>query len=245
MQSFDDIKNHALELMKAHGFPITEEIFIAVDEKLPFMGYTTVRNGKPLIVISKWSIATDMVMGLIFHELGHVYMTEINHPSHDYLLHKKVIDNIWQEKEMYSYQADIIHSIINNIQDLYADDISFPVYINDSGKSDLSEFFLGWIRKPILSPTSKEEAWENAEALLSAAFAKANLKRHKATDTDGKIEKAVQLFLSKLPPKLAKKFNYFEDAMVNLPAKTTDVKFRKLLDEYLREFLKLTETPQN
>jgi hypothetical protein len=241
MKTLDEAKDHALELMKSAGFPIKEEITIAVDEKLPFMGYTTQRNGKPLIVVSKWSLATDMSMGLIIHELGHVYMIELNHPSHNPYLHSKATQNALQGKKIYPYQIQIIHNIINNIQDLYADDISFPVYINKSGKNDLSEFFLGWIRKPKSAPFSREDAWKNTEMLLSAAFAKANLERHKTVDTNGKVKKALEIFLSKVDPKLAKKFEYFKKLMVNLPKITTDLKFEKLLEEYISEFLKLAE----
>jgi len=245
MQTLDEVKNQALELMQSHGFPIKEDINIAVDDKLPFMGYTAERNGKPLIVVSKWSLATDMAMGLIIHELGHVYMTEINHPSHNFSLQQNVLDEMWKDKKIYEYQAKIIHNIINNIQDLYADDISFPAYINGSGKRDMSEFFLGWIGKPMLAPLSKQDAWENAKLLLSAAFAMANLERHKLEDTDGKIEKTVYIFLSQVDPRLAQKFDYFKNVMVNLPPQATSPQFEKLLKEYINEFLKLTEVVQN
>lgn len=241
MQTLDEIKNHALELMQSHGFKITEDISIAVDEKLPFMGYTTQRNGKPLIVVSKWSLSTDMYMGLIIHELGHVYMIEKNHPSHNPAIHSHAAQKALQGKRISPYQIQILHNIINNIQDLYADDISFPVYINNSGMNDLSAFFLSWIHKPIPNPKTEQDAWKNAEYLLGAAFAKANLERHKVTDTNGKIEKAIKLFLSKVDKKLTKKFNYFEKAMVNLPVKTSDTKFEKLLEKYLSEFLPLAQ----
>ena len=67
MQNLDESKYRALSLMQSAGFPISEEISVAVDEKLPFMGYTTEKSGKPLIVVSKWALASEMLIGLLIH----------------------------------------------------------------------------------------------------------------------------------------------------------------------------------
>ncbi len=237
-----EILEQALILMSKSGFPITEDISITVDKDLPFMGYTMQKDGHPLIVVSKWALSSDMLTGLIVHELSHIYRTQTNHPSHSASLHNKVIQEIFGNKKLLPYRENTIHAIINNIQDLYADDISFVVYIKKSNNGNLNYFFLGWIHNPIINPSSQEDRWKNAELLLSTAFAKANLQRHKVTDTGGKVEKAVQNFLSKVNKKLAQKFNYFEKLIENLPEKITDGEFEKLLSDYIREFLKLTNS---
>ncbi len=232
----------ALILMSDGGFPITEKVSIAVDKKLPFMGYTAEKNGHPLIVISQWALSSDMLTGLLVHELSHVHRIQANHPSHNSSLHNKVIQKVFKGKKLFPYQENTIHNIINNIQDLYADDISFLVYIKKSHPKNLNEFFLGWIHNPIPNPLSQEDLWKNAELLLSTAFANANLKRHKVIDTGDKIKNATQTFLSKIDKKLNQKFDYFKNMMINLPENVTDIEFEKLLSDYIREFLKLTQS---
>lgn len=234
------VLKHALDIMSNGGFSVTQKVSIAVDNKLPFMGYTADKNGHPHIVISKWALSSEMLIGLLVHELSHVYRTEKNHPSHNFDLHGRIIVRIFKGKKLFPYQLNIIHDIINNLQDLYADDISFAVYIKKANPKNLNNFFLGWIHNPILNPLSTEDWWRNAESLLSAAFAYANLKRHKVADTGKRIEIAVQAFLSHVDRKLAKKFDYYTNLMINLPENVSEKEFEILLENYIREFLKLT-----
>lgn len=237
-----NLQTQALSLMQNAGYPIQEEVLLEVDDNLPFMGYTSERNGKTLIVVSGWSLTSDMSMGLIIHELSHVYRTETNHPSHNFSLHNKVLQKVFEGKKAYPYQQEITHTIINNIQDLYADDISFAVYIKEAQKENLNEFFLGWVRPPLESITSIQDKWKSAELLLSAAFAQANLERHKVADTGGKIENAVKDFLSRTEAKQAQKFTFFKNMMVHFPEKATNDDFEKILTKYLTEFLKLAKS---
>lgn len=239
MQKVEELKTKALEYMRDSGFPIREKITVAVDDKLPFMGYTTEQNGKPHIVIAKWALATEMVMGLLIHELSHVYRIETNHPSHNGRIHNKILRSIFKNTHIHEYQEEILRNTINNLQDLYADDMSFAVYKAHLTLSSLNEFFLGWIR-PVVSPTTEQKRWQNAGALLNAAFAQANIERHEITDTGNKIEKAEKAFLQKCDPKIAKKFDHFKNIMVTLPDPITDKDFEKLLRGYIKGFLKLT-----
>ena len=147
MENVTQLKNKALTHMLNAGYPIKEEVLLDVDDKLPFMGYTTERDGKTLIVIAGWSLKSDMSMGLIIHELSHVYRTETKHPSHNFSLHNKVLLKVLNNKKVYPYQQEIVHTIINNLQDLYADDISFAVYIKDSHKENLNECCYRFRRK--------------------------------------------------------------------------------------------------
>ncbi len=238
MQNLEELKNHALQLMQSVGFPISEEISIALDEKLPFMGYTTERNGKPLIVVSKWAVSSDMLIGLLIHELSHVYRTETNHPSHNFALHNKVLHVVLGRRKLISYQQEIIHNIINSIQDLYADDIFFKVFKHNT--NNLTDFFLGWIHEPVMGPSTKS-IWTNAGYTVSTAFAQANLERHKVHDSERKVEEAVKDFLSKSDPMMVGRFNYFKKVMVDLPEQITEEEFGKLLLDYIHEFLSLTK----
>lgn len=243
MKNVEQIKTRALHMMAAGGFSITEDIAIAVDETLPFMGYTTQQNSKPLIVVAGWALTSDMVMGLVIHELSHVYRIETNHPSHNSSLHQAVLKKVFATRALHPFQREILHNAINIIQDLYADDISFAIFNKQLQLKDINEFFLGWIKEPIPHPTTLEDRWKNAGSLLNAAFAQANLERHHVEDTEKKVNRAVKEFLSHSDKHLAEKFDYFSAMMVRFPENITDDAFKEVLAEYITAFLKLTESP--
>lgn len=239
MDNINKLKVKALTLMEKNGFPIKEDIVVEVDNSLSIMGYTTERQGKTVIVVSGWSLSSDMSLGLIIHELSHVYRIETKHPSHNHALHNKVLYEIFNDIDIYPYQREILNNIINNIQDLYADDISFPVFIKESYPGNINEFFLNWVHKPITPILSEEDIWRNAGSLLNAAFAQANLERHQVEDSNQKIEKAVEKLLKQLPSYQAHKLSFFTDVMVHLPEEVSDVTFEKILKKYINEFLLL------
>lgn len=216
--------NDALKLMRTGGYPILEEVVFEVDEKLQIMGYTTERDGKTLITVSGWSLKTDMVTGLLIHELSHVYRTQTFHPSHNFSLHNKVLNKLGRG------DSDTLRNIINHIQDIYADDISFPVYMEKHQKGNLSEFFSGWV----LPPTTNKAV--NAERLVSAAFASANLERHKVKDGGNKLTRSVENFLTEIDKNQAEKYNYFKDTLINLPENITEKQFEIFLEKFLGEF---------
>lgn len=233
--------NFALELMEASGYGIEEEVLFEVDNELPFMGYTTERDGKTVIVIAGWSLSTDMSLGLMIHELSHVYRIQTFHPSHNTTLHDEIIHELFPKGSFHQYEIEALHTIINSIQDLYADDISFDVYFNDSQKENINEFFLGWIKTPITEISEHEDKWKNAQMLINTAFAQANLERHSINDANSKIEKAVRQFLKKVEPQLALKYEFFKTCMVHFPENATDEEFKNYLKKFITEFLTLTK----
>lgn len=237
MQRVEELKNHALSLMKDGGFGISEEVAIAVDEKLPFMGYTTEKNGKPLIVVAKWAMGSDMLIGLLIHELSHIYRIETHHPSHNFAIHNKALFMALGGRRLLPYQEEILHNILNSLQDLYADDIFFK--IKKDIPTNLADFFLSWIHQPI-DGSSEKSLWINAGYMVSTAFAQANLERHHVEDADGKVEKEVRHFLARSTKGIAGKFDYFRKTMVHLPEKITEEEFGRLLVDYLQNFLTLT-----
>ena len=238
-EQLEKAKEQALALMKVAGFSLKEDISVTLNPDLPYMGYTTEKKGKSVIVVSGKALESGAAVNLLIHEMSHAYRFQINHPSHDSELIFSLVRWVTQGRVIESYQEKSIYAIVNHIQDLYADDVAFKVFAKTPQQMNLNEFFLSWIHKPHATHSSKD-IWENAEFLLDAAFAQANLERHDVKDTDEKVEKAVQDFLSKVDKKLAPKYDYFKKFMVDLPKEVTKKEFEKLLIEYLSEFLKLT-----
>ncbi len=231
------IKEQALSLMKSAGFPLTGEIAVELAPELPFMGYTTEREGKPVIVVSGMAMKGSLAINLLIHEMSHVYRLQSGHPSHDQQLLTTITAWVMHGQVVLPYQEKILQSILNNIQDLYADDISFAIF---DKQENLNEFFMGWIHEPV-RPTTQEKKWENAERLLSTAFAEGNLERHQVADTGDKVHNAIKEFLMQSDKRVAAKYDYFKNLMVALPEKVTEREFEKLITKYLSEFLKLTK----
>jgi len=239
MQNIDklqELKKQALDLMEKAGYPLTVALDVQLDPQLHFMGYTIEKEGKQIIVVSGMALDGG-ALNLLIHEMSHVYRIQSGHPSHDSQLLTAITAWVMHGRVVEPYQEKILHGILNIIQDIYADDISFKIFDKHEG---LNEFFMSWIRKSVRPKTSKEK-WENAENLLSAAFAQGNLERHKVPDTEDKVQKAIDKFLSENEKSVAEKYEFFKQFMVDLPEKVTEKEFEKLLISYLSEFLKLTK----
>jgi hypothetical protein len=237
-QKLEELKNQALALMDKAGYNIVNDVQTELDPDLAYMGYTTEREGKTVVVVSGNAVASGMALNLLIHELGHVYRIQESHPSHNNAVLTPILSWMLRGKVVEEYQEKIVHNIINHIQDIYADDLSFSIF--DKNFSDnLNEFFLGWVHEPA-SKKVEEQAWINADYLVSAAFAQANLERHKIEDKGGKVEKAVQDFLSKIDKRQAEKYAFFKEFLVHLPEDVTEKDFESFLIKYLGEFLKLT-----
>lgn len=235
------VKDEALSLMKDAGFEVTGTIEVLLDPSLPFMGYTTEQNGKPIIVVSEDALKGHMAVNLLVHELSHIYRSQEKHPSHDYRFLTNIAGWVTQGKIMYEFQDKIVEDILNHLQDIYADDISFKIFAKNTAQGSLNKFFLTWIHAQSLAKDPVQRSWENAANILSAAFAAANLERHGIPDTDGEMAAAIEQFLSKSGEEKKAKFKFFKDFMVLLPEHTTEKQFEKLLIAYLGEFLKLTK----
>lgn len=230
------IKTQALSLMDTAGFPITVPLDVHLDPDLHFMGYTTEKEGRQIIIVSSMAMESG-ALNLLIHEMSHVYRIQSGHPSHDAQLLTAITAWVMHGRIIEPYQDKILHGILNIIQDLYADDISFKIFDKQAG---LNEFFMSWIRTAVIAKTTKEK-WENAENLLSAAFAQGNLERHQIVDTGNKVQKAIEKFLAKNEKSVAVKYDFFKKFMVDLPEEVTEKEFERLLITYLSEFLKLTK----
>jgi hypothetical protein len=236
LAKLESLKEEAMLLMEKAGYPLENTIAVELNPDLPYMGYTTERIGMSVIVVAGFALQNNMALNLLIHEMSHVYRRHTAHPSHNPQLLTATTTWVIHGKVVESYQEKIIESILNNIQDVYADDISFKIF---EKHERLNEFFMSWIHDPITSKTA-ESRWINAERLVSSAFAQANLERHTIPDTGGKVEKAIDAFLAKCDKKLAEKYLFFKEFMVRMPEKVTEKEFEKMLTLYLSEFLKLT-----
>lgn len=236
LEKLESLKEKAMLLMEKAGYPLENTIAVELNPDLPYMGYTTTRDGMPVIVVAGFALENNMALNLMIHEMSHVYRRQTGHPSHNAQLLTATTTWVIHGKVVERYQEKIIEGILNSIQDVYADDIGFKIF---EKHEHLNEFFMSWIHDPIKSKTA-ESKWTNAERMVNAAFAQANLERHGIADTDGKVQKAIDSFLKKSDKKIAEKYPFFKEFLVRMPEEVIDKEFEKMLTLFLSEFLKLT-----
>src|SRR5438132_12494023 len=120
----------AIEMMRKAGYDIGTKVKVVVDPQLPFMGYTMPQGGNFTIVVSGGAVGSGLLEGLLGHEMSHVYRIRTNHPSHNSQILEEAIDNLGTKVVLRHYQQKLVHDLLNDIQDLYADDISYKVHGN-------------------------------------------------------------------------------------------------------------------
>ncbi|HZY46585.1 MAG TPA: DUF5781 family protein [Candidatus Bathyarchaeia archaeon] len=234
---------NASQMMKQSGYGLKSHLDVAVDPKLPFMGYSMPTNKGYRIVVSGGSVGSRLLEGLIVHEMSHIYRMENNHPSHDAAVIEEAIEKIGQHLST-DYQQKIVHDLLNDIQDLYADDISMKVLkksqILEPGQ--LSSFLQDWVKdEPAESDNPGMDSWVNASIMVHNARALGQMVRHQIQDNGGKAAETNRRFLSRMPAVAAAEFPYFENLMINLKESITRDQYRDLLADYLDRFLDIAE----
>jgi len=234
----------AIEMMRKAGYDIGTRVKVVVDPNLPFMGYTMPQGGNFTIVVSGGAVGSGLLEGLLVHEMSHVYRIQTNHPSHNGQILEEAVDNLGKKTVLRDYQQKIVHDLLNDIQDLYADDISFKVLRNTPiMKSDqMTRFLQDWVKdEPAKSRDPVMDSWTNASTMTHNARAIAQMARHKVEDIDGRAEQANKRFLSEVLPRVSERFEYFRNLLENLREDTTAEEYRKLLADYLSQFLDVAE----
>jgi len=235
---------NASRMMKESGFGLKSDVKVAIDPQLPFMGYSMPLGKGYRIVVSGGSVGSGMLEGLIVHEMSHIYRMENNHVSHDAEVIEAAIDKIGKKHLSHDYQQKIVHDLLNDIQDLYADDISMRVLKNNQilDPAEISTFLQDWVKdEPVKSDDPKRDRWVNTSIMVHNARALGQMTRHGIEDTDGKAEESNKRFLSRMPPTASSQFPSFQDLMINLKENMTRDRYRKLLADYLNRILEVAD----
>jgi hypothetical protein len=230
--------------MRNTGFDIGTKVKVVVDPQLPFMGYTMPQGGNFTIVVSGGAVGSGLLEGLLVHEMSHVYRIQTNHPSHNGQILEEAVENLGKKAVLRDYQQKIVHDLLNDIQDLYADDISFKVLRNTPllASDQMTSFLQDWVKdEPVKSRDAVMDGWINASIMTHNARAIAQMARHRVEDIGGRADQANRRFLSQVSPRLAGRFEYFRKLLENLRDDLTAEEYRALLADYLRQFLEIAE----
>src|SRR5256886_9959543 len=121
--------------------------------------------------------------------MSHVYRIQTNHPSHNGQILEEAVDNLGKKVVLLDYQQKIVHDLINDIQDLYADDISFKVLRNSPimASDQMTRFLQDWAKdEPAKSRDAVMESWNNASIMTHNARALAQMARRGVEDIGGR-----------------------------------------------------------
>src|SRR5947199_10349663 len=209
----------AIEMMRKAGYDIGTKVKVVIDPQLPFMGYTMPQGGSFTIVVSGGAVGSGLLEGLLVHEMSHVYRIQTNHPSHNGQILEEAVDNLGKKVVLLDYQQKIVHDLINDIQDLYADDISFKVLRNSPimASDQMTRFLQDWVKdEPAKSRDAVMDSWTNASILTHNARAIAQMRRHRVEDIGSRAEQTNKRFLSQVSPRIAEHFEYFRNLLQNL-----------------------------
>ena len=191
-QILKDNVDWAIEELASKGYKIRSNLSFGIDPNLKIMGYTTQSEKGQRIVVSAWSLSTPMLKGLLIHELSHVIRAEEKHPSHDYSIQDQIVSNYVSENNLDDKTARLLMEALQQVQDIYADDIGFLVFKDTMDKKVIIDFFENWAS----SSTDSKAPNQIIGVLIGNAFSIASLKRRGyGTDAETSIRRKNSLFL--------------------------------------------------
>lgn len=164
--AFDEVERRYSQLGHRLTRPVAAEIVA-----MPIMGASKSLKGRHTLFVSVRAVESSLLDGLIAHEVGHMLRTEEDHSSHSV----EVYGRISRDVRIPRGAEEAFGNAFNHIQDIYADDLAFPVFAgSDGGRA--YEFFAGWVDNNTSSLSG--DRWQNLGQAASSGFAIGNLLRH-------------------------------------------------------------------
>jgi len=226
--------------MREAGFDVGGRIEVLVDPRLEVGGYSIRGEGDRFrIVASGMAVKSGRLEGLLLHEMSHIYRMRANHPSHDSRIIEEVTSRVGEGVITEDYQRKILHDLVNNVEDLYADDIAFPVMRKNGLLTEAQEssLFQEWVEdRPAESRDLTRVRWENAWSLANNARAIAEMERQGVPDVGGRAAALSDRLVSRMGADARGHFEYFRNLLANLKDGITGDEYRALLVEYLGRF---------
>ncbi len=221
----------AISRLSNAGYHVRSKVRLLVDPNLDIMGYASEENGIQHIVIAEWALRSEMLGGLLFHELAHIYHTERRSPSHKSKVTNAIITEFSQREGLNERETGYLVEGFTHLQNIIVDDIVFDS-MSESEKRQAQSFFSGWLTE---SPSGY--ALVDASALARNAFALASLKRHGLLREDEPEVKAMAERGRRLVAQLGKgvqgKYEGVEDFLVKAESDWDEETFHNKLVLYL------------
>jgi hypothetical protein len=222
-----EILGAALDRMTKEGYPIKSKVRLLVDPHLSIMGYAKEVDGAQHVVISSWALRSEMLDGLILHELAHIYHTERGSPSHRSKNTTALISEFAHREGLSGRETGYLVEAFSHLQNILVDDIVFAA-MSEAEKRQARAFFAGWV-------TDEASGYPLADSagLVRNAFATASLKRHDLFNEGGEMAAKSLRFTKALGPEAHAKFAALEAFLVGADSGWKQEDFDMNLTTYL------------
>lgn len=233
-----------LAAMTDMGHPIDAKVEFRFDPDLRIMGYSRPLPDGYRVVAGKGAMRDNLLVTLLAHELSHVQRMASGHASHSHAAVQSAYDAIRLQGPQEPYHDEILHDVINNVQDLYADGIAFDVMqrMGAVPREGIGGFFLAWMKpRPEPSSDAREARWRAAHAAIGNARALAQVKSQGSHVQLRGAKRINSELLASLPPEIAEAQTWFQAFYDDLPPDPTTAGFTRALSDYVRRFVAIAE----
>ena len=231
--SLQNTLNWALDRMKLKGYDVRSKVSLNVEPSLAIMGYARKEGDVHKIMISEWALDSEMLGGLVLHELSHVYFAERDASSHDSAALEEVLERLKERDGLRVKETEFLIDAFNHLQNIIVDDIVFAV-MEEKEREMAKKFFAEWVSdRPSGDPVA------DAALLSRNAFAVASLKRRNLFEKDGEMHYRNQALLTALGPVSEKEFEWMEGFLQGAKAEWEKEKFREELENYFDRLISL------
>jgi hypothetical protein len=225
----------AIERMANAGFPVGSKVELVVDPELKMMGYARTENGIHYIVISDWALDSEMLGGLLLHELAHIYHTEKMSPSHRPGVLQEHMKRMVKREGLTDREVQALTDAFGHLQNMIVDDIAFACMTERELKL-VAKFFENWVSD---KPTG--DAVVDATLLVRNAFAIASLKRRGLNGSVVEMYARNTRFLSFYNEERKVAFEMIEGFLENVKTDCSAEDFERALETYFDMVLGLME----
>jgi hypothetical protein len=226
------------------GYPVDAKVSFEYDGDLPIMGYSRPIRGGYRVVAGRGALDEDHLVSLISHELSHVQRMASGHPSHSNAAIRGAYEGLRLDGPQESYHDEILHDVINNVEDLYADDISVKVTqrLKAMPKGGIGGFFLAWMKPgPDPAGDARERRWREVHAVVGNARAFAQIKAHGSPRQVREAQRINAELLGVVPADIAKAQPWFQSYLDDRAVDLAEKAFARDLADYLKRFVALAE----
>ncbi len=219
--------------MKEKGYDIRSKVSLSVDSNLTIMGYARKEGEGHAIVISEWALDSEMLGGLVLHELAHIYFTEKGAHSHDGEILEEILEGMKEREGLREKETEYLIDSFNHLQNIIVDDVVFDV-MEGREREMTKKFFSEWV-----SEKPSGEPMLDAALLCRNAFATASLKRRGLLDAGSDMQYRNREFLSNLGEHAEEEFDWIEEFLESASPDWDEAGYRKSLAEYFERILSL------
>jgi hypothetical protein len=239
-RSLQNTLDWALGRMREKGYVIESKVTLNVEPDLAIMGYAKKEGDVHKIMISEWALDSEMLGGLVLHELSHVYFTEQGACSHDSVILEEVLEDLKERDGLRAKETEHLIDAFNHLQNVIVDDIVFEV-MGEKEHDMAKKFFSEWISdRPSGDPVT------DASILCRNAFAVASLKRRKMADwtlkaghDDSEMYYRNRSLVDALGQHAEQEFNWLEEFLEKSRADQDKTEFRAALESYFDRMVSL------